>query len=80
MDLRYFAFKKGIKAEARKDKLSWRTRLRLLWDVFARGKYDPRDYKTIDEEERWQRCEKTRKDLASAERPRSKKDFKSEWD
>ena len=80
MDLRYFAFGKGVKAVTRKDKLSWRTRLRLFWDVFTKGKYDPRDYKTINEEEQWQRCEKMRKDLASAERPAPKKKFKSEWD
>ena len=80
MDLRYFATKKEVKVDPRKDKLSWRTRLRLFWDVFTRGKCDSRDYKTINEEEQWQRCEKMRKDLASAERPAPKKKFKSEWD
>ena len=63
-----------------KEKLSWLTRLKLLWQVFTRGKYDPRDYKTINEQEAWEKCEQTRKDLASAEGPRTMKEFKSEWD
>ncbi len=53
-----------------KDKLSWISRLKLCWEVFTRGKYDSRDYKTIREEERWERCEQMRKDLASTCRPR----------
>ena len=63
-----------------KEKLSWLTRLKLFWQVFTRGKYDPRDYKTINEQETWERCEQMRKDLAAAERPRAPKEFKSEWD
>ena len=62
-----------------KEKLRLRSRLRLCWDVFTRGKYDPRDYKTIREEEAWVRCEKIRKDLASATRPRVDTDVESEW-
>jgi hypothetical protein len=62
-----------------KEKLSLRTRLRLCWDVFTRGKYDPRDYKTIQQEEAWARCEKMRKDLASATRPRVDTDVDREW-
>ena len=62
-----------------KDKLSWLTRLKLFWEVFTRGKYDPRDYKTINEEEAWERCEQMRKDLASGERPKADVEFKSEW-
>jgi len=63
-----------------KDKLSWLTRLKLFWEVFTRGKYDPRDYKTINEEEAWERCEQMRKDLAAAERPMAAKPVRSEWD
>ena len=53
-----------------KTKLSWRTRLKLCWDVFCWGKYDPRDYKTIQEEEAWERCEQMRKELDSGNRER----------
>jgi len=63
-----------------KEKLSWLTRLKLFWQVFTRGKYDPRDYKTINEQETWERCEQMREDLAAAEGPRTMKEFKSEWD
>ena len=63
-----------------KEKLSWLTRLKLSWQVFTRGKYDPRDYKTINEQETWERCEQMRKDLAAAERSRTMKEFKSKWD
>jgi hypothetical protein len=63
-----------------KDKLGWLTRLKLFWQVFTRGKYDPRDYKTINEQETWERCEQMRKDLASTEGPRTREEFKSEWD
>ena len=63
-----------------KDKLSWLTRLKLFWQVFTRGKYDPRDYRTINEQETWERCEQMRKDLAVAERQITAKQFKSEWD
>ena len=63
-----------------KDKLSWLTRFKLFWQVFTRGKYDPRDYKTINEQETWERCEQMRKDLAGAERQITAKQFKSEWD
>jgi hypothetical protein len=62
-----------------KEKMSFWTRTRLCWDVFTRGKYDPRDYRTIREEEAWVRCEKIRKDLASATRPRVDADVESEW-
>ena len=54
----------------RDDKLSWKTRMRLCWEVFTRGKYDPRDYRTIQEQGQWERCEQMRKDLASSCRPR----------
>ena len=63
-----------------KEKLSWLTRLKLFWQVFTRGEYDPRDYKTINEQETWERCEQMRKDLATAEKPRTMKEFKSKWD
>ena len=62
-----------------KEKLSWSDRLRLCWEVFTRGKYDPRDYKTIKEQEAWERCEQMRKDLSSVERPKADVEFKSEW-
>ena len=61
-----------------KEKLSWSDRLRLCWEVFTRGKYDPRDYKTIKEQEAWERCEQMRKALASGERPKADVEFKSE--
>ena len=53
-----------------KDKLSWRNRVKLCWEVFCFGKYDPRDYKTIREEEAWERCEQMRKELDSGNRRR----------
>ena len=52
------------------DKLSWKTRLRLFWDVATTGTYDHRDYKTIHEEEQWELCEQRRKELESTCRPR----------
>jgi hypothetical protein len=62
-----------------KEKMSLRTRLRLCWDVFTRGKYDPRDYRTIREEEAWARCEQMRKELAASTRPRTDTDIGKEW-
>ena len=55
-----------------KKKMSLWTRLRLCWDVCTRGKYDPRDYKTIHEQEQWDICEQRRKELAKGHRPRTK--------
>jgi hypothetical protein len=54
-----------------KDKLSWLNRLRLCWEVFTRGKYDPRDYRTIRAQEQWEICEQRRKELAASTRPRT---------
>ena len=53
-----------------KNRLSWATKLRLCWDVLTKGQYDPRDYKTINEQEAWDRCEQMRKELESTHRPR----------
>ena len=63
-----------------KNKLSWRTRARLLWDVATRGKYDPRDYKTIHEEEQWAICEQRRKEMNACVRPREHFPYKWEED
>ena len=54
-----------------KDKLGWLTRLSLCWNVFTRGKYDPRDYKTIRQQEQWDACEQRREELESTIRPRT---------
>jgi hypothetical protein len=62
------------------DKLSWKTRLRLCWDVATRGKYDPRDYKTIHQEEQWAICEQRRKELAATCRPRQPFPYKDPMD
>ena len=61
-----------------KHKLSVRTRLRLCWDILTRGKYDPRDYKTVHEQEQWDICEKRRKELIASTRPRQP--FSYKWD
>ena len=60
--------------------LSWSNRLKLCWEVLTRGKYDPRDYKTILEEEVHERCEKMRSDLRKGERQRTGPKKESEWD
>ena len=52
------------------DKLSWRTRAKLCWSVLTKGKYDPRDYKTIRQQEQWDICEQRRRDLEGGHRPR----------
>ena len=54
-----------------KDKLSWLTRLRLCWEVFTRGQYDPRDYRTRHQEQQWQICEERRKEMEKCTRPRT---------
>jgi hypothetical protein len=58
-------------AQLNKDKLSLWTRLRLCWDMLTRGKYDPRDYKTVHEQEQWNICEQRRRDMEVASRPRT---------
>ena len=54
-----------------KHRFSWKTKLRLCWDVMTRGRYDPRDYKTIHEEEQWEICEKRRDEMDACKRPRT---------
>ena len=54
-----------------KDKLNWRTRLRLCWVVLTKGEYDPEDYKTKKQEAQWQICEQRRKELEATIRPRT---------
>jgi hypothetical protein len=60
----------------KKDRLSWRNRLKLCWEVFCWGKYDPRDYKTIQQEEAWERCEQMREELDSCIRERKPFSYK----
>ena len=54
-----------------KNKLSFGTRIRLCWDILTRGKYDSRDYKTMEEHEQWSVCEKRREELNACNRPRT---------
>jgi len=63
-----------------KDKLSWRNRLKLCWQVLCWGKCDSRDYKTIREEEAWERCEQMRKELDSCVRERKPFPYKHQCD
>jgi hypothetical protein len=37
----------------------------------TRGRYDPRDYKTIHEEEQWEICEKRREEMDACKRSRT---------
>ena len=60
--------------------LSWVTRLKLCWEVLIFGKYDPRDFKTIHEQEQWEVCEKRRKEMASTVRPRTERHYPSDND
>ena len=59
-----------------RDKLSWKTRLMLFWEVFTKGKYDPRDYKTIHEQEQWDLCRKREAEMNACVRPRTKFPYK----
>ena len=63
----------------KKDKLSWRTRARLCWQILIKGSYDPKDYKTIHEEEQWEICEQRRKELAGSTRQRTEFGCDSEY-
>lgn len=60
-------------------KLDWSTRLRLCWDVLTKGRYDPRDYRTTKQEEQWIICEKRRKELDAANRPREPFPYDDEY-
>ena len=53
------------------NKLSWKTRLKLCWAVLSRGEYTPEDYKTINEQDRWEICEQRRKELQKCVQPRT---------
>jgi len=55
---------------SRKDKFSWVTRLKLCWGVLTKGKCDFGDYRTVRQQERFEICEKRRKELAGTMRPR----------
>ena len=62
-----------------KHNFSWKTRLRLCWDVLTKGKYDSRDYRTIHQQEQWELCEQRRKELIASTRPRSEFNCDSEY-
>jgi len=63
-----------------KNSFSWMTRIRLCWNVFTRGKYDSRDYKTIHEEKQWKICEKRREELTVSCRSREPFTYRDELD
>jgi len=54
-----------------KDKLSWKNRLKLCFNVLRYGKYNPENYPSIKDEEMKARLKKMREDLASSCRPRT---------
>ncbi len=54
-----------------KHRFSWKTKLRLCWDVMTRGRHDLRDYKTIHEEEQWEICQKRQAEMDACIRPRT---------
>ncbi len=53
-----------------KTKLSWRTRLKLCWNVLTKGKYNWREYRTRLEEEQWLICEQRREEMDACVRER----------
>ena len=55
-------------------KFSWGTRLRICWCVLRSGNCDLKKYKTVHEQEQWDLCEKMRRELQSAVRPRSQRE------
>tara|TARA_Y100000310_G_C20486042_1_gene716902 strand:- start:706 stop:909 length:204 start_codon:yes stop_codon:yes gene_type:complete len=54
-----------------KNKLSFTNRIKLCWNVLIKGKYNPKDYKTTQEQEQWEICEKRRKEMQAHSRSRT---------
>ena len=53
------------------NKLSWRNRIKLCWSVLTTGTYNPKDYKTIHEEEQWAICRQRDEEMNACIRPRT---------
>ena len=51
--------------------MSWSSRLKLCWNVLTRGVYNPEDYKSKEEQRRWDSCRKRDKEMNACIRPRT---------